>query len=351
MKKLMFFVVTNIILAPSIALAAGEAAEVRQMFQECINSGGRAASSYNAWVAQNGCICSGSSRGSGNRTCSGSPNTSTNTGSSGDLVTDSTRNVVKGMMNGNSQQTGIGLMGIGAAALMQSMLSNPAADARRDQQAAAAAEQQRQAEEQQRQAEEQRRAEELRQQEIAKQRILGQLKGAESSGDLALKTDSDSSLTVTESRGTFGSTAVVPVSAGTPSVGGLQLKLGDDAEKSSAQARQGFDTAGKMMGADLPSPPPVPASKPMPAKLEILKTLKANLKKNEAEEKTLKAQLVQLQQVPSPDEAAIKEVKQKIVVKEDEKKAIKNKLDLTANDPDDTEMSQPQDNPSAGSKK
>ena len=71
MKKLIFLVTAFIILAPSIALAAGEAAEVGRMFQECINSGGRAAATYNAWVAQNGCICPGSSTGSGQRTCSG----------------------------------------------------------------------------------------------------------------------------------------------------------------------------------------------------------------------------------------------------------------------------------------
>ena len=350
MKKLIFFVAGFIILAPSMALAAGEAAEMNQIYQACIKSGGRAASNYNAWVAQNGCICPGSSTGSGQRTCSGASSSSSSTGSSGDLVTDSTRNVVKGIMNGNSQQMGIGMMGIGAAAFIQGMQSDPAADARRAQEAAIAAEQQRQAAEQQRQAEEQRRAEEIRRQEIARQRILGQLKGAESSGDLALKTDSDSSLTVTESRGAFGN-VIVPVSAGTPSFGGLQLKLVDDAEKSSAQARQGFDTAGKMMGADLPSPPPVPASKPVHTKLEILNTLKAHLKKNEAEKKTLKVQLEKLRQAPGTNETAIKEIQQKIAVKAEEKKEIEKKLDLTANDPDDPGTGQPQGSSSARSNK
>lgn len=56
---------------PSAAKGQGEAAEVAQMYQACIASGGRAASNYNAWVAQNGCICPPSSVGSGQVTCSG----------------------------------------------------------------------------------------------------------------------------------------------------------------------------------------------------------------------------------------------------------------------------------------
>ena len=56
---------------PSATKAQGEAAEVGRMFAACTNSGGTAASNYNAWVAQNGCICPGSSVGSGQVTCSG----------------------------------------------------------------------------------------------------------------------------------------------------------------------------------------------------------------------------------------------------------------------------------------
>jgi tetratricopeptide (TPR) repeat protein len=59
---------------PRAAKAQGEAAEVAQMYQACIASGGTAASNYNAWVAQNGCICPGSSVGSGQVTCSGGSN-------------------------------------------------------------------------------------------------------------------------------------------------------------------------------------------------------------------------------------------------------------------------------------
>ncbi|MGA8011089.1 MAG: tetratricopeptide repeat protein [Candidatus Acidiferrales bacterium] len=56
---------------PTAANAQGEAAEVGRMFKACTDSGGTAASNYNAWVAQNGCICPGSSVGSGQVTCSG----------------------------------------------------------------------------------------------------------------------------------------------------------------------------------------------------------------------------------------------------------------------------------------
>jgi hypothetical protein len=149
---------------PSVVWAAGEAAEVSQMFQTCVNSGGRAASNYNAWVAQNGCICPGSSTGSGQRTCSGASGSSPNPGSSGDLMTDSSKNVVQGMMNGNQQQMGVGMMGVGAAVLIQGLQDNPEDDARKQ---AEAMEQARQA--QLRRAEGERNAEESR------NRLLGEL--------------------------------------------------------------------------------------------------------------------------------------------------------------------------------
>ena len=181
---LMWFVV---ILSPLAApdRASAEPAWWTQMKQACISSGGQAASDYNTWQTQ-GCICNGSP--SRQPTCSGgSPSSGAGPGSSGDLVTDSTKNVVKGIMNGNSQQTGYGLMGLGVGALIKGMQSDPAADARRAQEAARAAELQRQAEEQQRQEDEQRRAELLRQQELTRQRLLGSLKGPKPSTGLALK--------------------------------------------------------------------------------------------------------------------------------------------------------------------
>lgn len=56
---------------PRATKAQGEAAEVGRMFTACTDSGGTAASNYNAWVEQKGCICPGSSVGSGQVTCSG----------------------------------------------------------------------------------------------------------------------------------------------------------------------------------------------------------------------------------------------------------------------------------------
>jgi hypothetical protein len=231
------------------------------------------------------------------------------------------------MMNGNAQQMGIGITGILLQGMLQGTQSNPAADARRAREAALAAEQQRL-------AEEERRAEDLRQQELAKQRILGLLKGTEASTSLALKMGgSDSPLMVTETRGAFGSTAVVPTRIDLPPAErGLQLKLGDDAERSSTQASQGFDTAGKILGSNLPPPPPAPTSISPAKKAQLLNSLRSQLKKNEAEEQSLKNQLAQLKQAPSPDPVAISQIQEKIVVKETEKKKIM--LDLTADDPD-----------------
>jgi tetratricopeptide (TPR) repeat protein len=56
---------------PRATQSQGEAAEVARMYKACTDSGGTAASNYNAWVAQNGCICPGNSVGSGQVTCSG----------------------------------------------------------------------------------------------------------------------------------------------------------------------------------------------------------------------------------------------------------------------------------------
>jgi septal ring factor EnvC (AmiA/AmiB activator) len=217
-------------------------------------------------------------------------------------------------MNGNSQETGTGMMGIGMSMLIQGMQSDPAEDARRSQEAAQAAEQQRR-------ADEQRRADDLRQQEIAKQRILGMLKGTEQSSDLSLKTGGeDSPLTVTETRGAFGSTVLTPAGINSPPTDqGLQLKLGDDADSSiqvqrSMQAQQGFDTSGKIMGSNLPPPPPTPTSDstPQAKKTQLLNALNSKLKENEAKEQSLKDQLAQLQQSPTPDPVAIGQVQSKL---------------------------------------
>lgn len=62
---------------PSSTKAQGEAAEAARMYKACTDSGGTAASNYNAWVAQNGCICPGSTVGSGQVTCSGGSGSAT----------------------------------------------------------------------------------------------------------------------------------------------------------------------------------------------------------------------------------------------------------------------------------
>lgn len=243
--------------------------------------------------------------------------------SSSDLVAKSTEGVMQGITSGDANLTGMGLLGIGTAMFLQGMKSDPAADARKAQAAAQVAEQQRQAE-----------AEAMRQQELAKQRILGLLKGGESSTGLALKTDdSDAPLMVAETRGMFGSSEIVPASRGDSSftVSGLQLKLGDDADsggvlaRQSRQAGQGFDTAGKMLGGDLPPPLPTP-SMPSAKKAQILNALKSKLKKNQAEEQSLNNQLVQLKKATTPDPEAIKQVQEEIVVKEKEKEGINHEL-------------------------
>lgn len=139
-----FFLCLLCLYLPSVALGVcgAECQEVRQMFQECVSSGGRAASTYSDWLAQNGCICPGSSTGSGQRTCSASATGSAAAGgSSGDLVHDSSKAIVQGIMNNNGQEVGVGMMGIGAAMLIQGIQGDPAAEAaRRQREAEAAAE-------------------------------------------------------------------------------------------------------------------------------------------------------------------------------------------------------------------
>jgi hypothetical protein len=254
------------------------------------------------------CYCYGS-------VCSNTPPPSNSSGGSGS--------------SGSTSQDQMLIQGAGmlGKALGDALRGNPEEDARRQAEAARAAELRRQ-------AEEQRKAEEMRQQEAAKQRILGSLKGTEPSTGLALKMgNSDTPLVVTETRGAFGSTAITPVRIDAPPAEhGLQLKLGDDADRSSMQAGKGFDTTGKIMNDGLPPPPPLPSSSLPDEKLKVLNILRASLKKNMAEEQLLKNQLNQLQQAPTPDPVAIGDVKEKIVVKEKEKRKII--LDLTADDPD-----------------
>lgn len=237
-------------------------------------------------------------------------------------------------------QQGAGVVGqaIGNA-ILQSIIGNPQEDAARQ---AAAAQAASQSAEQQKQADQ----EAMRQQELAKQRILGALKDTSQTPALELKTGdaADAPPQVTRVRNGFGTTALMPVNTVPDSSAGngLQLKLGDDADTGSIQAGQGFDTAGKIQGSDLPPSPPTPASRPIAQKVKLLKALKAKLKKNEAAEQSLKDKLTQLQQAPTPDPVAINQVQDKIAVKETEKKKIM--LDLTAADPDAPGTGQTSDN-------
>ena len=290
MKKLIFLLAPLIFFAPTFAL--GEDAS------RCTNTG---------WCPCGACMRNYS-------TCEEACGLTSRSGSSGGGITPGQQIIIQNIGNSIGQSIGKALFG------------NPEADAKRQAEADRSATMQRQ-------AEAQRKAEEQRQLELSKQRILGALKGSESSGGLALKTDSDDTLSVTETRGAFGSTVVTPTRTNSPPAKhGLQLKLGDDADRGSMQARQGFDTAGNITGSNLPPQPPKPTAKSPAEKTQWLNALRAKLQKNEADEQLLKNQLAQLQQAPTPDTIAINQVQQQIVVKEAEKKKIK--LDLTAGDPD-----------------
>jgi hypothetical protein len=219
-------------------------------------------------------------------------------------------------MSNNSQQTGLGFLGIAVGLALQ---DDPAANTGRAQEAALAAQQQRQ-------AEEQRRAEVLGQQELARQRILGLLKGSEPTTALALKTDgSASSLVVTETRGAFGSTVVVPTGFDSPPAErGLQLKLGDDTDGASAKARQGFDTPG---GFKLPDPPPTPTSSQN--KADILKALRAKRDQNAKDRKFLDEILAALKNSPNPDPVAVSQVQRKIESNTQEKNELVQQIQAT----------------------
>ena len=107
--------------------------------------------------------------------------TDSSTYGNADLISKSTEGVVRGITSGDAALTGMGLLGIGTAALVQGMQSDPAADTQRAQEAAQAAAQQRQAEDQRR-AEEQAR----KQDEERKDRLLGSMMSVDDSSQLGL---------------------------------------------------------------------------------------------------------------------------------------------------------------------
>ena len=129
--------------------------------------------------------------------------------------------------------------GLGRA-LVDWLSGDPAAEARKKQEAEMAAARQRAQEEAE-------RAEALRQQELAKQRILGALKLTEPSGGLELKTEpaAPAPLPSATNAAPAASAPAAPVAEATPSGGGLQLKLGDDAESPGAVVSPTFGTGGE----------------------------------------------------------------------------------------------------------
>jgi hypothetical protein len=130
----------------------------------------------------------------------------------------------------------------------------------------------------------------LRQQELAKQRILGLLKGADEQKPLEIKRD-----------------------AGPPAGSNLALlKLGEPAsptDTAGAQARSGFDTQGQVQGATLPEAPPTPGSgEPDSA---LVKALQAKLDRGAKDQKFLDEFLATLEKSPKSDPDLVKQIRQK----------------------------------------
>jgi hypothetical protein len=161
MKRIIALFV-SLLVFPPISMAA-EPAWWTQMKNACISSGGRPVSNYyNDWVAGGGCVCPGSTKGSGQPTCSkgsGGGSSSSGATSSGDL--------------------GRALGAILGNAIGEALRGDPEADARRNAEAAAQAA---------RAAEAQRRAEEerFRLEEEKKAKLLGTMMGVSDSPQLGL---------------------------------------------------------------------------------------------------------------------------------------------------------------------
>jgi hypothetical protein len=314
---------------PGAAKAQDEPANMARLYAACERSGGRHANNYNDWVAQQGCKCPPNYSGSGQVTCSSPADSAVTSGqSAGTMI-------------------GLAVVDIEKKAFHQLLYGAAEERARREEQDALLAEQRRIAAEK-----EQQRT------DLMKQRILGLLKGADaSSSPLGLKMEGrDVPLAVTESRDAFGSTVAVPTASGAPIRDNpLGLKLGDDPDpggtkaKHEDDARQGFDTNGRLAGSELPPPPPTPTSSIAPVqaaeKLKAVHELLAKLKQNNSDVQALKNQLTELQKAPTPDAAAIGQVEEKLKVKEEEKNNVME--NLTAMDPDDPGAQQPGGSPAA----
>jgi hypothetical protein len=175
------------------------------------------------------------------------------------LVKQSSQAVAKGIVYGNSQLVGMGLAGMGVALLLGGDNIDP--------QQAALAEQQRQAEMQQQQ-EQSRLAQEavMRQQELARQRIMHDLKDStDTDSGLQFKDAGSAGLQVAEVSSSLGTRALVPVNFGTPvTLGGLEMKGMDDSGNNKLASNSGFDTAGQLLGSNAALPDiPTPESAPV----------------------------------------------------------------------------------------
>lgn len=204
-------------LAPHRAMAQGDSVGEQKsayaaLFAQCRASGGDPSGSVTDWN-EGGCKCGGVR--SGQITCPGSSSASDSSGGSSDLATQSATAMVKGMMNGNSQEFGLGVGG---------MILNGILEGSQDDGAAAAEEARREAAEKARQAALRRQAEEeqARQLALAKGRILGVLKDGTDAGDPF-------------STNTSREGAVAIVHEGPLTVGGLALKEDDVVQQASLQ--------------------------------------------------------------------------------------------------------------------
>lgn len=194
------------ILAPHRAVA--QASEYATLFAQCRASGGDPGTAVDQWN-QTGCKCGGVA--TGRATCPQDSSSSAETGGgSSDLATQSATAMVKGVMNGNSQEFGLGVGG---------MILNGMLEGSQEDDAAAEAERARQAEIA-RQNAIRAQQEYARKMAAAKGRILSVLKDSTDGGD-PFRPDT----------GTEG--AVATIHEGPLTVGGLTLKSDDAVQQAS----------------------------------------------------------------------------------------------------------------------
>lgn len=171
-----------LLLSPALAVA-GEPTWWTQMKAACISSGGHPVSEYyNDWVAGGGCVCPGSTTGSGRPTCAGS--TSSALGPvSGNLMQQSTQAITQGLMHGNAGLVGLGVFG---SMLSGALTVNPQEVAARRAQAAAQEAADRAAAAQAAARAAAQAAAQQRRMEATKEQLLGENKNPGAPGQLSL---------------------------------------------------------------------------------------------------------------------------------------------------------------------